>query len=148
MRDTDSLDVEFRDLFMLYDRDNNGFLSKSEFTSIMKSIGVKITDSDINEMIKDHVEENGELSKESFIEILNNKMKSVNTQNELIEAFKIFDRENAGYIAVADMKSIFKMFNTLLTENEIAKFLDTAQSVNNDGNIYYDQFSRMILERN
>ena len=142
------LQKEFHDLFMLYDRDNDGYLNKNEFFSIMKSLELKITNKEIDDMIKDYIDESGNLPKESFIIILNDKMKSVNTYDEIIESFRVFDRENNGFITVKEMKRLFIMFNTLLSESEYANLMDKAASLTDDGNIDYKKFCTMILERN
>ena len=52
MKDTDS-EEEIREAFKVFDRDNNGFISAAELRNVMTSIGEKLTDDEVDEMIKE-----------------------------------------------------------------------------------------------
>ena len=52
MKDTDS-DEEIREAFKVFDRDNNGFISAAELRHVMTSIGEKLTDDEVDEMIRE-----------------------------------------------------------------------------------------------
>lgn len=52
MKDTDS-EEEIREAFKVFDRDNNGFISAAELRHVMTSIGEKLTDDEVNEMIRE-----------------------------------------------------------------------------------------------
>jgi len=52
MKDTDS-EEEIREAFKVFDRDNNGFISAAELRHVMTSIGEKLTDDEVDEMIKE-----------------------------------------------------------------------------------------------
>ena len=52
MKDTDSED-EIREAFKVFDRDNNGFISAAELRHVMTSIGEKLTDEEVDEMIRE-----------------------------------------------------------------------------------------------
>ncbi len=52
MKDTDS-EEEIREAFKVFDRDNNGFISAAELRHVMTSIGEKLTDDEVGEMIRE-----------------------------------------------------------------------------------------------
>lgn len=52
MKDTDS-EEEIREAFRVFDRDGNGFISAAELRHVMTSIGEKLTEEEINAMIKE-----------------------------------------------------------------------------------------------
>jgi calmodulin len=52
MKDTDS-EEEIREAFKVFDRDNNGFISSAELRHVMTSIGEKLTDDEVDEMIRE-----------------------------------------------------------------------------------------------
>lgn len=52
MKDTDSQE-EIREAFKVFDRDNNGFISAAELRHVMTSIGEKLTDDEVDEMIRE-----------------------------------------------------------------------------------------------
>ena len=58
---------ELREAFKVFDKDGNGFISADELRHVMTNLGEKLTDEEINEMIKEadidgdgHVDYNGE----------------------------------------------------------------------------------------
>jgi len=52
LQDTDS-EEEIREAFKVFDRDNNGFISAAELRHVMTSIGEKLTDDEVDEMIRE-----------------------------------------------------------------------------------------------
>jgi calmodulin len=44
---------EIREAFKVFDRDNNGFISAAELRHVMTSIGEKLTDDEVDEMIRE-----------------------------------------------------------------------------------------------
>ena len=52
MKDTDS-EEEIREAFKVFDRDNNGFISAAELRHVMTSIGERLTDDEVDEMIRE-----------------------------------------------------------------------------------------------
>lgn len=52
MKGTDS-EEEIREAFKVFNRDANGFISAAELRHVMVSIGKKLTDDEIDEMIRE-----------------------------------------------------------------------------------------------
>ena len=52
MKDTDS-EEEIREAFKVFDRDNNGFISAAELRHVITSIGEKLSDDEVDEMIRE-----------------------------------------------------------------------------------------------
>ena len=52
MRDTDSED-ELREAFRVFDKDGNGFISAAELRHVMTNLGERLTDEEVDEMIKE-----------------------------------------------------------------------------------------------
>ena len=52
MKDTDS-EEEIREAFKVFDRDNNGYISATELRHVMTSIGERLTDDEVDEMIRE-----------------------------------------------------------------------------------------------
>lgn len=50
MKDTVS-EGEIREAFKVFDRDNNGFISATELRYVLASIGEKLTDAQVDEML-------------------------------------------------------------------------------------------------
>ena len=52
MKDTDS-EEEIREAFKVFDSDNTGFISPAELRHVLTSIGEKLTDDEVDEMIRE-----------------------------------------------------------------------------------------------
>jgi calmodulin len=52
MKDTDS-EEEIKEAFRVFDRDNNGYISATELRHVMTSIGERLTDEEVDLMIKE-----------------------------------------------------------------------------------------------
>ncbi|CAG2208547.1 CALM [Mytilus edulis] len=52
MKDTDS-EEELREAFRVFDKDGNGFISAAELRHVMTNLGEKLTDEEVDEMIKE-----------------------------------------------------------------------------------------------
>lgn len=52
MTDTDS-EEEIREAFRVFDKDGNGFISAAELRHVMTNLGEKLTDEEVDEMIRE-----------------------------------------------------------------------------------------------
>ena len=52
MKDTDSAE-EIKEAFKVFDKDGNGFISAAELRHIMTNLGEKLTDEEVDEMIRE-----------------------------------------------------------------------------------------------
>merc|ERR1712060_688546 len=52
MKDTDS-EEELKEAFRVFDKDGNGFISAAELRHIMTNLGEKLTDEEVDEMLRE-----------------------------------------------------------------------------------------------
>lgn len=52
MKDTDS-EEELKEAFRVFDKDQNGFISAAELRHVMTNLGEKLTDEEVDEMIRE-----------------------------------------------------------------------------------------------
>lgn len=52
MKNTDS-EEEIREAFRVFDKDGNGFISAAELRHVMTNLGEKLTDDEVDEMIRE-----------------------------------------------------------------------------------------------
>merc|ERR1711964_688548 len=86
----------------------------------------------------------GVISLDDFLWICVRKMKDSDTEEELIESFKVFDRDGNGYISAADLKHIMTNHGEKLTDGELDGMIREAD-VDNHGRINYQQFVKMMM---
>ncbi|KAK6341192.1 hypothetical protein TWF696_008279 [Orbilia brochopaga] len=73
MKDTDS-EEEIREAFKVFDRDNNGYISAAELRHVMTSIGEKLTDQEVDEMIREADQDgDGRIDYNEFVQLMMQK---------------------------------------------------------------------------
>ena len=91
---------------------------------------------DINEALDKMGKGNEDtLTSEEFIQF----MTELNNPNNIIEAFRLFDADNNGYISIDGFKYILKMVDSPLSDKDVKEIFDTFD-VSRDGKIDYKEF--------
>ena len=105
---TEEQKQEFKDVFSLFDKDGDGTVSTKELGVVMWALGQNPTDAEIAEMIKEvDVDGNGEVDFDEFCGLMIKKQNENEPEEELVEVFKIFDKNNDEKIDAEDLKIIF-----------------------------------------
>lgn len=69
MKDTDS-EEELREAFRVFDKDGNGFISAAELRHVMTNLGEKLTDEEVDEMIREaDIDGDGQVNYEGEIHV-------------------------------------------------------------------------------
>ncbi|KAG8221513.1 hypothetical protein J3R82DRAFT_1728 [Butyriboletus roseoflavus] len=70
MRDTDS-EEEIKEAFKVFDKDGNGFISAAELRHVMTNLGEKLTETEVEEMIREaDVDGDGQINYDEFVKLL------------------------------------------------------------------------------
>ena len=71
---SDELEEEFREAFHVFDKDSNGFISAAELKQMMESLGEKLTDEEVDEMIRvADMDGDGQVNYEEFVTVMTRK---------------------------------------------------------------------------
>lgn len=116
---------EYRDAFSLFDKDGNGYLTKEELGHVMHQLGQWARMEELQEMLSEiDTDGDGNVSFEEFVEILLNitdadqDSSSVQEEQELRDAFRVFDKHNRGYITSSDLRAVLQCLDMDLDEDE------------------------------
>ncbi|RCV14598.1 hypothetical protein SETIT_2G439000v2 [Setaria italica] len=76
MKDTDS-EEELKEAFRVFDKDQNGFISAAELRHVMTNLGEKLTDEEVDEMIREaDVDGDGQINYEEFVKLMEQDKKA------------------------------------------------------------------------
>ena len=85
---------EFKEAFLIFDLDHDNTISTDELAQVMRSMGYTPTQAEVEEMIREvDADGNGSLDFSEFLTLMASKLRYNDTEEELLEAFKIFDRD-------------------------------------------------------
>ncbi|XP_038889113.1 calmodulin-like protein 3 [Benincasa hispida] len=148
---------ELKKVFGTFDKNNDGFITKKELMESLKNMRMLITEKDAEEMLKG-VDENGDglIDFEEFC-VLGEKLvmgfgekkkicvEDEEDEDELREAFGVFDKDKDGMISVEELSLVLcslGMNEGKKVENckEMIKKVD----LDGDGMVNFDEFKRMM----
>merc|ERR1719359_479380 len=85
--------AEFKEAFLLFDKDGDGTITTKELGTVMRSLGQTPTEAELHDMINEvDADGNGTIDFTEFLSLMARKMKDTDTEEELREAFKVFDK--------------------------------------------------------
>jgi calmodulin len=87
---------------------------------------------------------NGTIDFKEFLDMMSRKMKDTDTEEEIREAFKVFDKDGNGYISAAELRHIMQTLGEKLTDEEVDEMIREAD-INHDGMIDYNEFVHMMM---
>jgi Ca2+-binding EF-hand superfamily protein len=79
----------------------------------------------------------GYLTFHDFAHLMVKRKMSENTEDELLEAFHVFDRDRDGHITAEELRKVMQKMGDAMTEEEIDDMI-TETDINGDGEIDYN----------
>ena len=122
----------------------SGFITAKELGTVMSALGKQnVIEDELTDMIKE-VENTLQINENAFINLMAKKLKSSDTEEELIEAFKVFDRDGNGLISPGELKHVMTNLGEKMTDEEIELMIEEADQ-DKDGLVNYQDFVKMML---
>ncbi|CAF3826258.1 unnamed protein product [Rotaria magnacalcarata] len=137
---------EFRHVFELFDKNGDGSIDANEIGQVMRSLGLNPTNKEITDLIAE-VDKNGSnqrLDFQEFISFMSKHWHERDQEAELREAFRLFDRDNSGYITISELKQVMLNMGEKLNQEELEDMMREAD-VNKDGKLDYQEFVQKLL---
>ena len=139
--------LEFREAFQAFDKDGNGSITTKELGTVMRSLGQNLSETEIREII-DEVDEdkNGTIDFQEFLSLMARKMKILDKEDELIDAFKKLDLDGTGKISKYQLRYIILSTESGFTGDDIEELLKIAE-IDEDGNIDLHDFIKILMSQ-
>lgn len=116
---------EFKEAFSIFDTEGNGYIQTKELGTVLRSLGIYTSEDERNEFIEKY-DPNSEsiIYFKDFLEILCTKTISTKTDDELVEALRLFDLEHKNFLDVEDFKNDLRHYLHGIGETEINEIID------------------------
>merc|ERR550532_161576 len=138
---------ESRTAFALFNTSDSGAITKEELRAALQSLGEEPTEDELKLLISEvDTNNNGMVEFAEFKSLMDKQMRDTDTEEELIEAFRVFDRDGNGQISPAELRHVMSNLGEKLGEDEIEKMIADADD-NGDGQINYEEFIKMMMEK-
>ncbi|KAG5357677.1 Calmodulin [Yarrowia sp. C11] len=136
--------AEFREAFSLFDKNNDGKITTKELGTVMRSLGQNPSESELADMINEvDANNDGTIDFAEFLTMMARKMKDTDSEEEIREAFKVFDRDNNGFISSQELRHVMTSIGEKLTDEEVDMMIKEADA-NGDGRIDYNEFVQLL----
>ena len=136
---------ELQDVFDQFDKDKDGKISGKELQNAMISMGQNPTEEEINEMMNEvDLNRDGKIDFDEFMILMSKSSPDTQTEDEVINAFRVFDKEGNGLISSVELKHIMMSIGDKMTEEEADEMVNEAD-IDEDGMINYEEFVRMMM---
>ncbi|XP_066369148.1 calmodulin-like [Miscanthus floridulus] len=137
----------FKEVFALFDKNSDGFITSEELGTVMKSLGQNLTGSKLQDMIMEvDADGNGTIEFPEFLNLMAHKLKDTDSEEEVKEAFEMFDKDRDGYISAAELRDMMANLGEQLTDEEVREMIQEADT-NGDGFVSYDEFKQRMLRK-
>ena len=137
--------AEFGEAFQLFDKDDSGVISTKQLGTVFRSLGVNPSEAELNDMINEvDSDGNGTVDFPEFLTMMSRKMKDTDSEEEMIEAFKCFDKDGRGFISADTLQHVMCNLGDKLTDEEIDEMVKEAPT-NSEGKIDYEVFLRQMM---
>ncbi|XP_055687060.1 calcium-binding protein E63-1 isoform X2 [Lutzomyia longipalpis] len=156
---------DLRTAFDLLDRNQDGHVTPSELQFMLRNLGIHVRDELIDDLLKEASNTgNGLIDEAEFLqwiariqaikdESASSSSSTGSTQQlseedditqDLIAAFRVFDRDGNGYITRDELQTAMDMIGENVTESQLTEMLALAD-LDKDGRINYEEFIRLLL---
>ncbi|KAJ4289904.1 hypothetical protein N0V88_006699 [Collariella sp. IMI 366227] len=130
------------------DKDGTGDITAEELGQVMKELGLNPTAEELRDLLRDLVSEadlnkDGVISFDEFLALMSQSVKELDTEQELINAFRVFDKDGSGTISSDELRNVLKSLGENLTDAELDEMIKLADH-NGDGHIDYHEFANIM----
>ncbi|KAH6558452.1 hypothetical protein KP509_1Z063000 [Ceratopteris richardii] len=138
---------EFKEAFDLFDKKRDGCISSKDLGTVMRSLGQNPTEAELQDMTREaDPSGKGTIDFNTFLPLMARKMKDTDSEEELKEAFKVFDKERNGFISAAELRHVMTNLGEKLTDEEVDEMVREA-GIDPEGQVNYNDFVKMLLSK-
>ena len=140
----ETLIAEYKASFDIIDKDRDGLISIQELEQMMKRLGQDYNQVEIEEMIDEVcLTDKKSVDFKEFLGLMTRKVKDIEVEDELLEAFKVFDKDGNGFITLDELKDIIQRIEDGVQDTDIQDMLTEADE-DKDGKLSFEEFVKIM----
>jgi calmodulin len=134
---------EIKECFTLYDKDGDGKISCRELGTVVRSLGQNPTEAEVNEIIRTVLRDQP-FDLAGLYQVMSRFMADPrDKQEEIREAFRVFDRDGTGTISAAELRHVMTNIGEKLSDQEVDEMIREID-VDRDGQVNYEEMVRLM----
>lgn len=137
----------FKWAFSLLNTDADGSVAAKEFGEFIVALGKQATDSQLHVLVNEcDIDGNGVIDFEEFTSCVGRRLCGNLDDEELRDAFRIYDKENTGFITIDQIRQVFLDLDEMPTDEELDDIL-RIYDVDADGKLSYEEFVQAMSKK-
>ena len=139
--------AECKEVFTQYDKDGDGCIATNEIGTVLRALKRQVSDAEVQDLI-DEIDPDsyGIVDFSEFLSLLANTMKPVDLEEDLLEVFKVYDRDGNGYITAGELYNVMQKMGEEVTMEEVNAIISEADT-DNDSQVNYKDFLRIMINK-
>ncbi|CAD5118207.1 DgyrCDS6930 [Dimorphilus gyrociliatus] len=138
---------EIKECFQLFDREGRGSIPIDQLGEMVRALRQCPTQKEVGELIREFCGNKGEFSLSTFTSIVTKlSQRKRDTEDEVREAFSVFDRDGNGYVSAAEIRHVMTSLGEKLGHDEIEELLSEV-NIDSDGQIEYKAVVRTLMQK-
>nr|ABR27265.1 calmodulin [Nyctotherus ovalis] len=140
---------KYQDVFALFDKNEDDTIATKELGTVMRLLRRDPTEAELQEIIKElDTEGNETIRCSQFLKLMAERKKDdkQDSEDELVAAFKVFDKDGNGFISATELRHIMTNLGEKLTDEEADEMVREA-GANSEGKINYLDFAKYIVSK-
>ncbi|CAH3173548.1 unnamed protein product [Porites lobata] len=131
--------------FSLFDKNGDGKINTKELGTVMESLGENPTEAELKEMISEvDTDGSGTIEWSEFLKMMKERKKEEEfNEEELRDVFKVFDKDNSGFISASELKEVSSKLGRNLTDEDVKEMMKETD-LDEDGKISYEEFVKLM----
>ncbi|XP_027718167.1 calmodulin-2-like [Vombatus ursinus] len=113
----------------------------------MRALGQTPTEAELQEIMNEvDASGNGTIDFSEFLNVMARKMKDTDSNEDIQDAFRVFDKNRDGFISAGELRHVMTNFGEKLTDEEVEEMIKEAD-IDGDGQVNYIQFVEMMTAK-
>jgi calmodulin len=135
----------FKNAFDAFDDDRDGEIPTSLLGKLLRAVGYNPYPEEVEDMIEDLASDKSPLNFKTFYYLLSHHARAAFPEDELVDAFRVFDKNGTGRLDVEVIKNILKSLKQPFTADQIAELISQAD-VDPQSTVDYREFVKIMLD--
>lgn len=139
--------AEYFMAFQMFDRDGDGTISTNDLGTVMRSLGQNPTDAELRQLVQEEgdKDDSGTIDFPGFLTMVAKVLRHDESEEELREAFRLFDTDGSGSINAEELKKVMLNLGEKLSKEDLEEMIKEAD-MDGDGTVDYEEFVTMMTK--